>query len=92
MSYICTGCLARVVFAAKRETAAAVSIQKYVRKWLLRCAYMKLCSAAIVIQSNVCGFIIRQRFLQGKKHKAATLIQVNLNGDVDLSCGKIFHS
>lgn len=78
MSYICAGCLAREVYAAKRETAAAVSIQKYVRRWLLSCAYMKLCSAAIVIQSNVRGFTIRQRFLQGKRHKAATLIQVNL--------------
>ncbi|KAK7819479.1 myosin-15 [Quercus suber] len=73
----CRGCLAREVYAAKRETAAAVSIQKYVRRWLLRCAYMKLCSVAIFVQSNVRGFIIRQRFLQGKKHKAATLIQAH---------------
>jgi myosin-5 len=78
MLNIRAGCLARKAYAAKREAAAAISIQKYVRRWLLRCAYMKLCSAAIIIQSNIRGFSIRQRFLHAKKHKAATLIQVNL--------------
>ncbi|XP_062160286.1 myosin-15 [Alnus glutinosa] len=71
----CRGYLARKMYAAKRETAAAFLIQKYVRRWLLRCAYVKLCSAAILIQSNIRAFSTRQRFLHGKKHKAVTLIQ-----------------
>lgn len=72
------GCLARVLYAVKREAAAAILIQKHVRRWLLKEAYMELYSAATVIQSNIRGFSIRQRFLHGKKHKAATFIQVNL--------------
>ncbi|GLT54732.1 hypothetical protein SLA2020_279070 [Shorea laevis] len=71
----CRGCLARNIYAAKRETAAAILIQKYVRRWLLRCAYVKLCSAAILIQSNIRAFSTHQRFLHRKKHKAVTLIQ-----------------
>ncbi|KAH7574460.1 hypothetical protein JRO89_XS03G0299300 [Xanthoceras sorbifolium] len=71
----CRGCLARKMYAAKRETAATVIIQKYVRTWLLRHAYKKLSLAAIVIQSNIRSFLTCQRFLHGKKHKAATLIQ-----------------
>ncbi|PQP99256.1 myosin-15 [Prunus yedoensis var. nudiflora] len=71
----CRGCLARVLYAVKREAAAAILIQKHVRRWLLKEAYMELYSAATVIQSNIRGFSIRQRFLHGKKHKAATFIQ-----------------
>ncbi|VVA11712.1 PREDICTED: myosin-15 [Prunus dulcis] len=71
----CRGCLARVLYALKREAAAAILIQKHVRRWLLKEAYMELYSAATVIQSNIRGFSIRQRFLHGKKHKAATFIQ-----------------
>ncbi|XP_068326692.1 myosin-15-like [Pyrus communis] len=71
----CRGCLARALYTLKREAAAAILIQKHVQRWLLKCAYMELYSAATVIQSNIRGFSIRQRFLHGKKHKAATLIQ-----------------
>ncbi|KAB1219847.1 Myosin-15 [Morella rubra] len=71
----CRGYLARKIYAAKREMAAAILIQKYVRRWLFGCAYMKLRSAAIIIQSNIRGLSTRQRFLHGKKLKAATLIQ-----------------
>lgn len=71
------GCLGRKLYAAKRETAAAVFIQKYIRLWLVKRAYAKISLAAVVIQSNIRGFLTRQKFLHGKKHKAATLIQVN---------------
>jgi len=37
---------------------------------------MTLYSSAIIIQSNVRGFTIRQRFLHRKEHKSATIIQV----------------
>ncbi|KAJ0090740.1 hypothetical protein Patl1_13760 [Pistacia atlantica] len=73
----CRGCLARKLYAAKRETAAAISIQKYVRMWLLKHAYTKLLLAAVVVQSNIRGFSTRQKFVHGKKHKAATLIQAH---------------
>lgn len=79
MVELCAGCLARKMYSAKRETAAAISIQKYVRSWLLRQSYLKLGSAAIIIQSNIRGFSTRKKFLHGKKHRAATLIQVNFN-------------
>lgn len=64
------------MYVEKRESAAAISIQKYVRKWLLRRAYSKLFSAAIILQSNIRGFLARQRFLHGKEHRAAVKIQV----------------
>ncbi|XP_039031656.1 myosin-15-like isoform X2 [Hibiscus syriacus] len=73
----CRGCLARKMFAARREAAAAVCLQKYARRWLLRHAYLKLFSAAVFLQSNIRGFSTRQKFLHGKKHRAATVIQAH---------------
>lgn len=70
------GCLARRIYAFKRETAAAISIQKYIRMGLTRRVYVTLYFSAIIIQSNVRGFTTRQRFLHRKEHKAATIIQV----------------
>lgn len=77
MMVFIAGCLARKMYSEKREIAAATSIQKYVRRWLLRRAYTKLSLAAIVIQSNIRCFSTRERFMRRKKHKAATLIQVS---------------
>ncbi|MED6156826.1 hypothetical protein PIB30_017986 [Stylosanthes scabra] len=71
----CRGSIARKVYVAKRETAAAISIQKYIRMCVSRCAYLKLYSATVVIQSHVRGFTTRKRFLHGKEHRAATVIQ-----------------
>ncbi|TKY58001.1 Myosin-15 protein [Spatholobus suberectus] len=71
----CRGYIARKIYAAKRETAAAISIQKYIRMWLMRHAYLKLYFSAIIIQSHGRGFVTRQRFLHGKEHRAATFIQ-----------------
>ncbi|KAK8513690.1 hypothetical protein V6N13_002418 [Hibiscus sabdariffa] len=73
----CRGCLARKMFAARREAAAAVCLQKNVRRWLLRRAYLELISAAVFIQSNIRGFSTRQKFLHGKKHRAAHVIQAH---------------
>ncbi|KAA3490398.1 Myosin-J heavy chain [Gossypium australe] len=73
----CRGCLARKMFASRREAAAAVCLQKYVRRWLLRHAYLKLISAAVCIQSNIRGFSTRQKFLHGKRHRAASVIQAH---------------
>ncbi|XP_019443127.1 PREDICTED: myosin-15-like isoform X2 [Lupinus angustifolius] len=71
----CRGCIARKMYAAIRETAATISIQKYIRMWLMRQAYLKLYSPTIIIQSHVRGFTARQRLLHGREHKAATFIQ-----------------
>ncbi|XP_057957772.1 myosin-15 [Malania oleifera] len=71
----CRGCLSRKQYVAKREAAAATSIQKYVRGWLLRCTYTRFYSAVVFIQSNIRGFSTRQKFLHRKEHRAATVIQ-----------------
>ncbi|CAI8606062.1 unnamed protein product [Vicia faba] len=71
----CRGYIAQKMYAAKRETAAAISIQKNIRMWLTRHAYMKLYSSVIIIQSHVRGFITLQRFLHEKEHRAAISIQ-----------------
>ena len=79
--FVNVGRIARKIYFAKRETAAAISIQNYIRMCLTRRAYLKLHSSAIIIQSHVRGFTTRQRFLHGKEHKAATIIQVILPRD-----------
>uniref|UniRef100_A0A803LYP2 Uncharacterized protein n=1 Tax=Chenopodium quinoa TaxID=63459 RepID=A0A803LYP2_CHEQI len=71
----CRGCLVRRMYAEKRETLAAIYLQKYVRGWLSRIAYLQLYSSAIVLQSCIRGLSARQRFLLGKEHRAAILIQ-----------------
>ncbi|KAL9249460.1 Myosin-15-like protein [Drosera capensis] len=71
----CRGCLARKIYLAKREAAAASLIQKHVRRWLSRSAYLQLCTAAVFIQASIRGFLTRGRFLLGKEHRAATRIQ-----------------
>ncbi|KAH9805035.1 Myosin-15 [Citrus sinensis] len=82
----CRGCLARKLYGVKRETAAAISLQKYVRRWLSRHAFLKLSLAAIVIQSNIRGFSIRERFLHRKRHKAATVIQHHQTSIIAIQC------
>ncbi|KAG2654452.1 protein OPAQUE1 [Panicum virgatum] len=71
----CRGCLARKMYAIRRETAAAVIVQKYVRRWLLRRAHLQACLAALLIQSYVRGCITRRYFSAIREHKAATVIQ-----------------
>nr|XP_004498862.1 myosin-15-like isoform X1 [Cicer arietinum] len=71
----CRGHIAQKMYAAKRETAAAISIQQYIRMWLTRHAYMKLYSSTIIIQSHVRSFTTQQRFLHEKEHRAAISVQ-----------------
>ncbi|OVA09470.1 IQ motif [Macleaya cordata] len=71
----CRGCLAREIFAAKQEAAAALSIQKYARRWLVRHAYLHLYSSVVFIQSSIRGLSSRQKYLHRKEHRAATQIQ-----------------
>lgn len=63
---------------------AAIIMQKYSRGWLIRSGYVKERAAAIAIQSSIRGFAVRQKFLYGKKHRAATLIQVNRTLDMNI--------
>ncbi|GAB2275885.1 hypothetical protein Dimus_010629 [Dionaea muscipula] len=71
----CQGCLARKIYMAKHETAAATLIQKYVRRLLSRTNFLQHCIAALSIQSSIRGFLYRRRFSLAKEHKAATKIQ-----------------
>lgn len=77
-NYCFAGCLARNMIEAKRQIAAAVSVEKYARRWFCRCAYLHLRSAALVIQSDVRYMLAAQRLLHLKKDKATTIIQVSL--------------
>jgi myosin-5 len=72
----CRGCLARKKYMVKRETAAAIIVQKYVRRWRLHRTYQQSHSAALLIQSCIRGFIARHYFSVIKEQKAALVIQV----------------
>lgn len=73
-----SGYLARAVYVAKREEAAAITMQQYARGWLCRRAYFELHSSAVIIQSSIRGFSTRCRFLYRKEHASASRIQVCL--------------
>lgn len=70
------GCLARSVYAIRRREAAALLIQKHVRKWLLRRVFLQVHSAVLIIQSSIRGFSARRKFTHLREHRAALLIQV----------------
>ncbi|GJM84472.1 hypothetical protein PR202_ga00145 [Eleusine coracana subsp. coracana] len=69
------GCLARNILEARRQIAAAVSVEKYARRWLCRCAYLNLRSVALVIQSGIRYILASKILLHLKNVKAATIIQ-----------------
>ena len=72
------GCLAWNVLEAKKQIAAAVSVERYARRWLCRCAYLHLRSAALVIQSGIRYILAVQRLRHLENAKASTVIQVYL--------------
>nr|XP_043620465.1 myosin-15 [Erigeron canadensis] len=71
----CRGYLARCIYAAKREAAAAILIQKSIRGWLLKTAYAQKYLSALLLQASIRGFTTRQRFLHIREHRAAIVIQ-----------------
>nr|GEV28813.1 myosin-15 isoform X1 [Tanacetum cinerariifolium]GEV32066.1 myosin-15 isoform X1 [Tanacetum cinerariifolium] len=71
----CRGHLARIIYAAKREAAAAILIQKCIRGWLLENAYRQQYVSVLLLQASIRGFIARQRYLYKREHRAATVIQ-----------------
>lgn len=72
------GHLGRNMYAAIREAAAAISIQKFGRRWLARHSYLQLKASIVLLQASIRGFSARQRYLHQKEHRAAILIQVIL--------------
>ncbi|KAF3775094.1 Myosin-15 [Nymphaea thermarum] len=72
----CRGFVARSIYVAKRKHAASIVIQKYVRGYLLRNAYLQVYSSVLVIQACIRALSVRQKFLFVKEQRAATLIQV----------------
>uniref|UniRef100_A0A0E0B964 Myosin motor domain-containing protein n=1 Tax=Oryza glumipatula TaxID=40148 RepID=A0A0E0B964_9ORYZ len=71
----CRGCLARKMYMVKREMAAAIIVQKYVRRWRLHRTYQQAHSAALLIQSCIRGFIARRYFSVIREQRAALVIQ-----------------
>ncbi|XP_010432598.2 PREDICTED: myosin-15-like [Camelina sativa] len=71
------GCLSRNVYVTKRNEAAAVLVQKHVRRRLSRCAFVKLVSAAIAIQSCIRANSTRLKFSHQKETRAASIIQAH---------------
>eukprot|EP00268_Persea_americana_P060201 TRINITY_DN7465_c0_g1_i4.p1 TRINITY_DN7465_c0_g1~~TRINITY_DN7465_c0_g1_i4.p1 ORF type:complete len:1579 (-),score=282.61 TRINITY_DN7465_c0_g1_i4:597-5333(-) len=71
----CRGCLARSLYSAKQQEAAAIFIQKYARRWLSRHAYLQLCSSVVLIQSTIRALSTRKKFIHRKEHRAALEIQ-----------------
>uniref|UniRef100_A0ACD5YU73 Uncharacterized protein n=1 Tax=Avena sativa TaxID=4498 RepID=A0ACD5YU73_AVESA len=71
----CRGCFSRKMYTIRRETAAAIILQKYVRRLLLQRNYQEACSAALLIQSCIRGFIARRYFSAIREQKAALVIQ-----------------
>jgi hypothetical protein len=72
------GCLARNILEARRQIAAAVSVEKFARRWLCRSAYLNLRSSVLVIQSGIRCILAAKILLHLKNVKAATIIQVML--------------
>uniref|UniRef100_A0A453PS99 Myosin motor domain-containing protein n=1 Tax=Aegilops tauschii subsp. strangulata TaxID=200361 RepID=A0A453PS99_AEGTS len=63
------------MYKIRRETAAAIILQKYARRLLLQRNYHEACSAALLIQSCIRGFIARRYFSAIREQKAALVIQ-----------------
>jgi len=59
-----------------RREAAALKIQRDLRKFLARKAYTELFSATILIQAGMRGMVSRKELCLRRQTKAATIIQV----------------
>lgn len=82
----CRGCLARNTHTAMQEAAAAIVMQKYVRRWQSMRTYIRLHSCSVKVQSIIRGFLTRKKAVNWKEHRAATLIQAQWRMHVVLSC------
>jgi myosin-5 len=71
-----TGRLARKLYQSMREEAAAICIQKNVRRWQAQSLYRTRRKACITIQSGARGMAARKEYRLRRQTKAATTIQV----------------
>ncbi|KHG09984.1 Unconventional myosin-Vb [Gossypium arboreum] len=67
--------VARHQYEEMRREAAALNIQKHLRKFLARKAYKNLYFSAVSIQTGMRGMIARSELLSRKQTRAATVIQ-----------------
>lgn len=71
-----TGFIARVAYESKKKEAAALLIQRYARRRIQQQNYLRLYSAAVLMQAVIRGLAVQQNLLQKKQHRAALRIQV----------------
>lgn len=70
------GTLARKLYECMRREAAAVKIQKNMRRHRARESYLQLQAAAITLQTGLRAMSARKEFRFRKETKAAVYIQV----------------
>ncbi|KAG0499463.1 hypothetical protein HPP92_004154 [Vanilla planifolia] len=71
------GYLSRSLFKLKKTNWAATLIQKYIRRWLSRHAFLHLHSATLLIQSSIRIFSKHLELLHWKEQSAAIFIQAH---------------
>jgi myosin-5 len=79
VSAFLSGYLARSVYEGMRREAAALKIQRDLRRFLARKAYTELYSAAVSVQAGMRGMVARKELCFRRQTKAAIIIQVHLN-------------
>ncbi|KAM7494439.1 hypothetical protein LguiB_029048 [Lonicera macranthoides] len=72
---LCRGSLASKHFAGMKREAAAIKIEKNVRRYQFWKAYRKLWASMIVLQTGLRAMDARKKFRFRKQTKAATIIQ-----------------
>lgn len=65
-----------------RKEAAAMKIQKNLRRSLARKSYTRLWSAVLVLQTGLRAMSARNEYRLGRQTKAAIAIQVYLTSDI----------
>lgn len=70
--------LARKVYEMMRREAAALKVQKNLRKYFARKSYLQLQKSAVTLQAGLRAMSGRKEFRFRKETKAAILIQVSI--------------
>lgn len=76
--WLIAGELTRHVYEGMRREASCMRIQRYLRMYLARKAYIELCSSAVSIQTGMLGMAARNELRFRQQTRAAILIQVSL--------------
>jgi myosin V len=69
--------LARKIYEMMRRKAAALKVQKNLRKYFARKSYLQLQGSALTLQAGLRAMSGRKEFRFRKETKAAILIQVS---------------